>query len=387
MKSLLKVPGFILIITTISSCSFLKNLSFYEDTDSYVNIQQERKKKLEMMALEKKQKEEREKFVRDSIAQEQEKLNNNPYYKEPHYNKDDYYDYEYAARIKRFYNPVIGLGYYDNWYTNYGFYGSTNYGTSIYMGYGNYIPYAGYSYWWGNPYYSYGLGTCWGNPFYSPFFNYGIYSPYYYGYGYPPYTYGYYPYGYYPYYGYGYNPYYYNAQDINSATYAPRRSYEGFNSRKTLNNINSENNLSRNTPATSPEINMPKFDEMARPKPVTKFESTQINAINAPIIHQINTHPNISTNIIPRNNWNESSGTSINNHTGTNIISTNPRSGNTNPGRPNLGGNPTPVPVGPREINPSMQNNATQKGRGSENPGGNFSVPRSGNNGSIERPR
>src|SRR2546421_195880 len=34
------------------------------------------------------------------------------------FNYDDYYDYEYAARMRRFYNPVSSYGYYDNYYTN-----------------------------------------------------------------------------------------------------------------------------------------------------------------------------------------------------------------------------------------------------------------------------
>ncbi|GIV29427.1 MAG: hypothetical protein KatS3mg028_0493 [Bacteroidia bacterium] len=166
MKTISSIFLPIVALVFFYSCSSLKQISFYEDTDSYVNARQERKKKMEALALQKKQAEERQKHIQDSIAKEQEKMNNNPYYKEPNYNKDDYYDYEYAARIKRFYNPVSGLGYYDNWYTNYGFYGAPNYGSSIYMGYGNYSPYMGYGYSWGNPYYSYGfgLGTCWNSP-------------------------------------------------------------------------------------------------------------------------------------------------------------------------------------------------------------------------------
>ena len=34
------------------------------------------------------------------------------------YNSDDYYDYSYSARIKRFYTPASGYGYYDPYYTN-----------------------------------------------------------------------------------------------------------------------------------------------------------------------------------------------------------------------------------------------------------------------------
>ncbi|RME19196.1 MAG: hypothetical protein D6799_01755 [Bacteroidetes bacterium] len=367
------------------SCSTLKHLSFYEDTDSYVNARQERKKKMEALALQKKQAEERQKYIQDSIAKEQEKMNNNPYYKEPNYNKDDYYDYEYAARIKRFYNPVSGLGYYDNWYTNYGFYGVPNYGNSIYMGYGNYSPYMGYGYSWGNPYYSYGfgLGTCWNSPYYSPYYgNYWGYFPYYY----PYYGYGYTPYSYYPYYA--YNPYYYNSYDINSATYAPRGTHQSFNSNRTVNNINNpENNFSRYPVSAnaSPENNIPKFDETARPKPVTKFESSQINAINAPIIRQINTHPNIFTNTLPRNN---SFDNIVNNNAGISLNSAEPQKGNNNMGRPNLGNNITPVMVAPKNDNQPSRNNSVERIWGGENTGsgGVFTAPRN-NNGSTIKPR
>ena len=34
------------------------------------------------------------------------------------YDESDYYDYAYTARIRRFDNPVIGVGYYDDYYTN-----------------------------------------------------------------------------------------------------------------------------------------------------------------------------------------------------------------------------------------------------------------------------
>lgn len=405
MKTILKAAGFLGTIILFFSCSSLKQISFYDDTDSYVNIKEEKRKKMEMLAQQKKQAEERQKQIQDSIAKEQEKINNNPYYKEPNYNKDDYYDYEYAARIKRFYNPVNGLGYYDNWYTNYGFYGAPNYGSSIYMGYGNYSPYMGYGYNWGNPYYSYGLGTCWGSPYYSPFYgNYWGYSPWmspYGNFGYTPYYgygnyWGYSPYygmGYYPYYGYGYNPYYYNSQDINSMTYAPRTSHEGFNSPRTTNNINGGDNFSKKPVAVSPEMNIPKFDETARPKPVTKFEPSQINAVNAPLIHQINTNPNVSTNIIPRNISNGNLGTGINNNTGVSANPVSPKGTNVNTGRPNFGDNkPTPVPVGtPKESNPNInQNNSMQKGWGGGNSGGggSFSSPRGGSSGgSVGRPR
>lgn len=382
MKTLsMKIWTFIALVFLMFSCASLKNLSFYEDTDSYVNAKKEREQKMEMLAKQRKEQEARQQFIKDSIAQEQEKLNNNPYYREPNYSKDDYYDYEYAARIKRFYNPVSGLSYYDNWYTNYGFYGYPNYGSSIYMGYGNFSPYLGYGYSWGNPYYSYGLGTTWGYP-YSYGNNWG-YSPWY---GYSPYYGGYYPYsyGYSPYYG--YNPYYYNSMDINSMTYAPRVSHEGFNSRRTTNNIvNPENNTVKQSVLISPQMNIPKFDESARPKPITKFEPSQINVINAPLIHQVNTNPAVQSNLIPRNVVNTNI-TPVHTNSGNNNVNVFPKDNNYSPGRPNTNSDkPKPIQVNPQENNP-VQNIPTQRNwGGGNNSGGGFSAPKG--NGGVGRPR
>ena len=120
---------------------------------------------------------------------------NNPYYKDPQYSADDYYDYAYSARINRFHNP-IGVGYYDNYYTNMYSYSQNPmlYGTSIYSGYGYGMP---------STYFGYGAGMCYGSSYYyDPFFNnysWGWNSCGNMGYGYN--------YGYNSYYGYGY-PYY-----------------------------------------------------------------------------------------------------------------------------------------------------------------------------------
>ncbi len=371
MKTILKLLSvFSVLILLINACASLRTISFYENTDSYVDMKKERIKKTAMLAQQKKQEEERQKYIQDSIAKENEKINNNPYYKEPNYNKDDYYDYEYAARIKRFYNPVNGLGYYDNWYTNYGFYGDPYYGSSIYTSFGNYYPWNTYNYW--SPYFSYGLGTCWGNPYFYPSY-YGMgpwYSPYYgiISYNYPPFYYSPFPYSGI---GYGYYPYgYFNSYDVNSATYAPRGSREGFNSTRTVNNISrGENNFSKNTVSISPEMNIPKFDETARPKTISKIEPKQINAVNAPLIHQINTNPNMPTNIIPKNNVNITKGNSINN--------------TSHPGRPNNNGisKPIPVEVAPKGNN-TFNNNSTQKNFNNNfggNGGNGSSSPRGSN--------
>ncbi len=184
---------------------------------------------------------------------------NAAYYKDPQYSADDYYDYAYAARINRFSYPM-GLGYYDNYYTNMYTYNNNPayYGTSIYSNYGYGMP---------SSYASVGFGFGFGN-------GYGMYNSYYpfytspgcyacgypacyscgyggFGYGYPYSGWGWgmgYPYGYSSYWngyysGYynglysgAYSPWgYYNSFDVNSnyqqMSYGPRGSNTGGNAR------------------------------------------------------------------------------------------------------------------------------------------------------------
>ncbi len=169
----------------------------------------------------------------------------NNYYDRP-FNYDDYYDNEYAARLRRFNNPIGNYGYYDNYYTNsYWYTGNPyNYGTSIYLGYNFWGPtYTAFSY---NPSYYWYSNAGWGyDPWYNPYNYYnpcygyggywGSYGGYggYYGssyYGYNPYmSYGYggYNQGYYNGYNNGYNAgsfanNYFNSYDNNSYYYGPR---------------------------------------------------------------------------------------------------------------------------------------------------------------------
>jgi len=145
-----------------------------------------------------------------------------------YYDPDDYYDYAYTSRLRRFYHPY-GWGYYDSYYTNMYWYdyNPVSWGISIYSGYN----------WWAPSWY-----------YYSPFtwgFNISFGWPHYSGWGFQPYWYWNSPY-YSPYYSYwnGYNqgywngywngyysslygsPYYYNSFDYNSFNnyyYGPRR--------------------------------------------------------------------------------------------------------------------------------------------------------------------
>ena len=76
---------------------------------------------------------------------------------------DDYYDYSFSSRIRRFHRPMYSSNYYGGLYTDYYWYNNDPFycGTSIYYGYN-----------WNSPYYSYYS--------YSPYYynNYNSYSAY-----------------------------------------------------------------------------------------------------------------------------------------------------------------------------------------------------------------
>ncbi len=132
--------------------------------------------------------------------------NGNTYVTNNYYN-DDYYDYAYSAKLKRFYTPAYGYGYYDPFYTNLYWYdyNPVSWGVSIYLGYN----------WWPPSYY-YNEPFCYGgfHHSYDPW-----YSPYYGGVYWNGYNNGYYQGGY----G-NSNPYYYNSYDATSHYYGPRGS-------------------------------------------------------------------------------------------------------------------------------------------------------------------
>ncbi|MAW21616.1 MAG: hypothetical protein CMD16_04390 [Flavobacteriales bacterium] len=104
-----------------------------------------------------------------------------------YYETDDYYDYSFSSRIRRFHRPMYGSSYYGGIYTDYYWYNNDPLycGTSIYYGYN-----------WNSPYY----------------YDYS-YSPYYYDYYYTPYYTGIY-YGHYGYYG--YRPYQHYNHNLNA---------------------------------------------------------------------------------------------------------------------------------------------------------------------------
>ncbi len=259
MKKLVVISSIALVV--LSSCATQKQGTSTYNDDVYANPKEDRINDARIAAEKKQTQDAIDKRYNDSIASvkqaQKDKDEANPYYKDREFKYDDYYDYEYATRVKRFNNDINGLSYYDNYYTNSYFYSQNpyNYGVSVYNGYS----------WWGSNYNNYSYnpsvnfynswGWGYGNQFncyngYNPYmagyaqgynngFNNGMFGNYY-GYG-NPYGYGngfgnYYGYG-----NYGYNPYnngwgYYNVFDNNSSyTYGPRSSNGGGNSRRTSN--------------------------------------------------------------------------------------------------------------------------------------------------------
>lgn len=281
MKKVIIIAG--IISLALGACTNLKKSTYSDDV--YVDPKEEKLER-ERLALERKQQEEAaaKKQAEELAAKEAEqkaKDDANPAYKDPVYDKDDYYDYQYASRIRRFNNPVYGIGYYDNYYTNYYWYNQNPYyyGTSIYSSYNWWGPsYScgpnfgfgmNYNYGWGNPYYGY-------NPYgYNPYFG---YDPYMMGY-YNGFNQGYYN-GYYGYPHYGYNsPYYgggwgyYNSFDANSgynkATFAPRTSHGGGNSGRVsnpgTNNPNEDGLVKYIKGVQAQQENTPKFTDVSKP--------------------------------------------------------------------------------------------------------------------------
>jgi len=116
----------------------------------------------------------------DTLASPANESSDEYYYIED--NPDDYYDYDYASRIRRFNNSCGDCGYYSPVYTSIGF--GPSYGFGMSMGYGWGMPYSGFSmnYGWGMgyPYYGWGMGYPY---YYDPW----SFDPWYSWYSYPYY--------------------------------------------------------------------------------------------------------------------------------------------------------------------------------------------------------
>lgn len=259
MKTILNLLVAGALISGFVSCKSFKDLSKQKDGDDVYYSMKDAKKE---RAAEKKRREEEAKKKEEAAKQQQIQENNakalatspgTDYYDQP-FDYDDYYDYEYAARLRRFNHPVQGNGYYDNYYTNSYYYNQNPYyyGTSIYNSYNFWGPsayaynYCPSTYFYYNSGWAWGTGMYYGNPvgYYDPWANNGWgYNPYYSYYPgwnggwYGPMT------GIYSNYwggpflgwsngngGYGYgnfgnnnnNNYYFNSYDNNSYYYGPR---------------------------------------------------------------------------------------------------------------------------------------------------------------------
>jgi hypothetical protein len=151
---------FLLAIVTGSVLSSCKLEKVTATDDAYATpVEEKRLAKIKQAEEYKKQME----FAAQKEAQkaaEQERINKNPYYQDPSFSGDDYYDHQYASRVRRFHNNVDGAGYYDNYYTNSYYYNQNPamWGQSIYSTY-NWMPSNAF-----NPNFGVGFSNCWNCP-------------------------------------------------------------------------------------------------------------------------------------------------------------------------------------------------------------------------------
>lgn len=183
-----------LITVIITSCTIIRNSEIYND-DIYCTTNNLSNNNL---------------VIRNNTTiQNQSQLDSNQYNQENYHNQNqhqltfyqDYHEYTYSARIRRFYSG-LGFNYYDPWYTNIYWY---NYdpiflGTSPYVTYGwwYHSPWIGYSWVWGIGtswvlypgwpwYYNWVWIPRWNNVYWNGYWNgyynslnYGLFSNYYY---------------------------------------------------------------------------------------------------------------------------------------------------------------------------------------------------------------
>ena len=122
---------FLSLIFIFSSCITIETTSsgfkdeIYYTADQYAQVAE--KEEQEQQSFEEEQ-------VQDSDDNEEN------YYDE--YSSDDYYDYGYSARLRRFHGPTFGFSYYNNYYTNSFWYSGypAHCGVSIYYGYNFWNP-------------------------------------------------------------------------------------------------------------------------------------------------------------------------------------------------------------------------------------------------------
>ncbi len=384
MKNLILVIFSLLLI--LSSCKTTQMNSVNDDV--YADPVDQRKMALAQAAAIKKKQADQAAAAEASRVAQKAKDDANPYYKDPQYNNDDYYDYAYASRARRFQTPVSGAGYYDNYYTNSYMYNQnpSSYGSSIYSsynwwdtpgmntGYGNssYMNNGmGYNNGFGMSYgsgygmgYNNGFGMSYGSG-YGMGYNNGFGMSYGAGYGgYNPYGYssfGYNPYGYNTYYQpwgmygnsymnnpWGYNPYgygnsygnsswgYYNSYDVNSNyTYAPRESSTGGNSTRASyagmaipKDLDNNDRVQFINSMVAKQDNTPRFTNVVRTNPNPSM--TNPNAVGGNGNNSFNSanvsNPNLTSGSQTNSNGNMGGNTGRHNTTFTNSspVETNP---------------------------------------------------------------
>lgn len=230
MKTLGIFAGLTLLI--LSSCATNKNTASYEADDRYFSLADARREQKQLKKLNAAATQPDDALTEDDAVVNDNTSRTGDYdsapsaddgqttiinnYYDDDYDMDNYYDYMYASRIRRFnrFNP--GFAYYDPFYTNAYWYNYDPFlfGNSIYSSYSFFNPYVPWG-WntWSNPGFSVGWNSwtgwnvgfgwnswgynpymynnpwrwnTWGyNPYYSPFaYNPFFYSPYNYGMGY-----------------------------------------------------------------------------------------------------------------------------------------------------------------------------------------------------------
>ncbi|GAB4135616.1 MAG: hypothetical protein Fur0041_09780 [Bacteroidia bacterium] len=402
MKTIYKVLFAAALITGLASCKMTGNLSKQDNGDdvyySLKDAKRDHRAEKKRLEDEEKRRQEEAKLLQQKENEKKLSSRGSDYYEEP-FDYDDYYDYEYAARLRRFNHPMNGCGYYGNYYTNSYFYNYNPYyyGTSVYMGYNFWGPsymtysYCPSSYWYYNN--GWGWGTGWYGGWGSPWGMY--YDPWYSsGWGYNPYYYSYYPYWGYGggWYGPGYglinnyyvNNYYYNSFDNNSYFYGPRTSPGSHDGRATgtdaqtwgerfVNQVAADNHLDR---PTQQDINrivgvVPASNTGLQPsRPDNNTNPSMVNPVTRPV-EQPSVTPN-RTDVQPSNPANTGRG---------NVPPTPPAPDfnrpTQNPQTPPSGDRPKISAPNKTESNPEVRPRMSERAPSS---GGNISFPSGGNN-------
>lgn len=258
---------FLSLIFIFSSCITIETTSSGFKDEIYYTVDQ-------YAQVAEKEEQEQQSFEEEQLQDSDDNEEN--YYDE--YSSDDYYDYGYSARLRRFHGPNFGFSYYNNYYTNSFWYSGypAHCGVSIYYG---------YNFW--NPHY------------YDPFYSYYAYSPYHYN---PFYYNHFYPHHHYNHhYGgiYACNSYptYYNSYDNNSIYYGPRENNKNKTPETFANRYISQ--IKNRAPEQAAKVN--DFDKKPNytTQPSSVFNNkrpSSTNQNNTNLDNKVNTNYSISNN-------------------------------------------------------------------------------------------